>query len=131
MSAACDIQKRREIVFHPLPPGQIQLALKLLGQLPGVKASGLGPLTLQIEYCISEHCLEDIENLLWAQGLHLEGSLLIRIKRNLAYYCERVQRENLGKPAPRTKNYPAHIEAWTKIPHGDHDETPAEWRRYK
>jgi hypothetical protein len=75
--------------------------------------------------------LEDIETMLWAQGLHLEGSLLIRIKRNLAYYCERVQRENLGKPEPRTKNYPAHIEAWTKRPHGDHDETPAEWRQYK
>ena len=131
MTTACDILKRREIVLHPLPPGQSQRALALLTQLPGLKASGLGPLSLQIEYSITDHCLEDIEALLWAQGFHLEGSLLIRIKRNLAYYCERVQRENLGKPAPRTKNYPAHIEAWNKRPHGDHDETPAEWRQYK
>jgi len=131
MTAACDIQKRREIVFHPLPPGQIQLALALLMQMPGLKVAGHGALSVQIEYCIADHCLEDIEALLWAQGFHLEGSLLIRIKRNLAYYCERVQRENLGKPAPRTKNYPAHIEAWAKRPHGDHDETPAEWRQYK
>jgi hypothetical protein len=131
MTTACDIQKRREIVFHPLPPGQIELALALLMQVPGIKAMELGNLGLQIEYCIAEHCLEDIETLLLAQGFHLEGSLLIRIKRNLAYYCERVQRENLGKPAPRTKNYPAHMEAWTKRPHGDHDETPAEWRQYK
>ncbi len=131
MSAPCDIQKRREIVFHPLPPGQIEPALALLNQLPGLTASELGPVSVQIEYCIGEHCLEDVETLLWRQGFHLEGSLLIRIKRNLAYYCERVQRENLGKPAPRTKNYPAHMEAWTKRPHGDHDETPAEWRQYK
>lgn len=131
MTAACDILKRREIVFHPLPPGQISLALELLTQMPGLKASELGPISLQIEYCIAEHCLEDIEALLSAQGFHLEGSLLIRIKRNLAYYCERVQRENLAKPEPSTKNYPAHMEAWTKRPHGDHDETPAEWRQYK
>ena len=131
MSAAYDIQKRREILFHPLPPGQLQLALELLGQLPGIKADELGPLSLQLEYCIAEHCLEDIEALLLSQGFHLEGSLLIRIRRNLAYYCERVQRENLGKPAPRTKNYPAHIKAWAKRPHGDHDETPTEWRQYK
>ncbi len=131
MTAACDIQKRREIVFHPLPPGQIEHALALLAQLPGLKSSEIGPLAVQIEYCITEHCLEDIEALLHQHCFHLEGSLLIRIKRNLAYYCERVQRENLGKPAPRTKNYPAHIEAWAKRPHGDHDETPAEWRQYK
>lgn len=131
MTTACDIQKRREIVFHPLPPGQIEAALDLLRQLPGVRADRLDLLSLQVEYCIAEHALEDIENLLWAQGFHLEGSLLISIRRNLAYYCERVQRENLCKPEPRTKNYPAHIEAWTKRPHGDHDETPAEWRQYK
>jgi hypothetical protein len=131
MTTACDIQKRREIVFHPLPPDQTQNALALLSQLPGVKVVGSGTLSLQIEYCISDHCLEDIEALLWAAGFHLEGSLLILIKRNLAYYCERVQRENLGKPAPRTKNYAAHIKSWANRPHGDHDETPAEWRQYK
>jgi hypothetical protein len=131
MTTACDIHKHREIVFHPLPPGQLQPALTLLAQIPGLQASGLGPLSLQVEYSITNHCLEDIEALLWAQGFHLEGSLLIRIKRNLAYYCERVQRENLDKPTPLTKNYPAHIEAWAKRPHGDHDETPAEWRQYK
>ena len=131
MTAACDVNKRRELVFHPLPLGQIALAANLLGQVPGLEVSQVGPLSLQLEYCIADHCLEDIENLLWSEGFHLEGTLLIRIKRNLVYYCERVQRENLGKPAPRTKNYPAHVEAWNKRPHGDHDETPTEWRQYK
>lgn len=131
MSATCDILKSRELLFHPLPLGQLPLALDLLKQLPGLEAKALGPLSLQIDYFITDHCLEDIETLLSSQGFHLEGTLLIRIKRNLVYYCERVQRENLGKPAPRTKNYPAHIEAWTKRPHGDHDATPSEWRQYK
>jgi len=131
MTTPCDIQKRRELVFHPLPPGQLVAAFELLSQLPGLRTSHLTPLSLQIEYCIVEYSLEDIETLLSSQGFHLEETLLIRIKRNLAYYCERVQRENLGKPEPRTKNYPAHIEAWTKRPHGDHDETPAEWRQYR
>jgi hypothetical protein len=131
MSIACDIRKRREIVFHPLPPGQIRRALDLLNALPGIKADESGEVSVQIEYCIDMYCLEEIETMLGSNGFHLEGSLLILFKRNLAYYCERVQRENLGKPEPRTKNYPAHIEGWTKRPHGDHDETPAEWRQYK
>jgi hypothetical protein len=131
MTTACDIHKRREIVFHPLPPNQRDVALGLLTQLPGLRVSALGAFGVQVEYCVADHTLEDLETLLMAQGFHLEGSLLILLKRNLAYYCERVQSENLTKPEHRTKNYPAHIEAWAKRPHGDHDETPTEWRQYK
>lgn len=131
MTSPCDILKRREIVFHPLPPGQVERALALLSGLPGLTVSQSGPLALQLAYCIADYTLQDLENALSAQGFHLEGSLLIRIRRTLAYYSERVQRENMGKPEPRTKNYQAHMEAWTKRPHGDHDETPAEWRQYK
>lgn len=131
MTSPCDILKRREIVFHPLPPGQVERALALLGGLPGLSVSRIGPLALQLEYCVADYTLQDLEAALGAQGFHLEGSLLIRIKRTLAYYSERVQRENMGKPEPRTKNYQAHVEAWDKRPHGDHDETPVEWRQYK
>lgn len=131
MTHACDIQKRRVIVFHPLPPDQCNLALALLTQLPALQVSAVSMLSVQVEYCITDHTLESIEAFLSAQGFHLEGSLLIRIKRNLAYYCEHVQRQNLTKPEPCTKNYPAHIEAWAKRPHGNHDDTPVEWRQYK
>jgi len=131
MTSPCDILKRREIVFHPLPPGQVERALALLAGLPGLTVSQSGPLTLQIAYCVGDYSLQDLETALAAQGFHLEASLLIRIRRTLAYYSERVQRENMGRPEPRTKNYQAHMEAWTKRPHGDHDETPAEWRQYK
>jgi hypothetical protein len=131
MTSPCDILKRREIVFHPLPPGQVERALALLSGLPGLTVSQSGPLALQLAYCVADYTLQDLESALSAQGFHLEGSLLIRIRRTLAYYSERVQLENMGKPESRTKNYQAHMEAWTKRPHGDHDETPAEWRQYK
>ncbi len=131
MTSPCDILKRREIVFHPLPPGQVERALDLLSGLPGLTVSQSGPLALQLGYCVADYTLQDLEAALSTQGFHLEGSLLIRIRRTLAHYSERVQLENMGKPESRTKNYQAHMEAWTKRPHGDHDETPAEWRQYK
>ena len=131
MASPSDIHKRREIGFHPTPPGQAENALALLSGLPGLTVTRAGPLALRLEYCVADYTLEDLENALAAQGFHLEGSLLIRIRRSLAYYSERVQRENMGRPERRTKNYQAHMEAWSHRPHGDHDETPEEWRQYK
>ena len=86
MSTPCDILKRREILFHPLPPGQIPQAAELLSRLAGVKVDSSGECSLLIEYCITEHCLEDIESLLTAHGLHLEGSLLIRIRQRRSLF---------------------------------------------
>lgn len=131
MSAPCDVDKLREIVFHPLPPGQIERALDLLGAMPGLKVAKIGPLTLQIAYCVGEHSLQDVETLLGQQGLHLEATLMIRVKRALVHYCEHVQLENMHNPEVQTKKYKPHMEAWEKHPHGDHDETPTEWRQYK
>lgn len=131
MTIASDTLKRRAIVFHPLPPGQVEQALEALGACEVLTVSSLDSQTLLVEYTIVDCTLREIEAMLLARGFHLENTLLIRIRRSLAYYSERVQRENLDKPEPRTKNYPAHIEAWEKRPHGDHDETPAEWRQYK
>ena len=131
MSAPCDVDKLREMVFHPLPPGQVERAIELLDSLPGVTLSRTGPLSLRVAYCVVDHCLRDLEALLCQHGLHLEATLLIRVKRALVYYCEHVQRENLHKPEVQTKKFKPHVEAWEKHPHGDHDETPAEWRQYK
>ena len=131
MSSPSDVDKLREIVFHPLPPGQSERAIDLLSTMPGLKVTQTGPQTLQIAYCITEHTLHDLETHLGLQGFHLEVTLLIRVKRALVYYCEHVQRENLHKPEVQTKKYKPHMEAWEKHPHGDHDETPTEWRQYR
>mgnify|MGYP001764902638 CR=1 FL=1 len=131
MTSACDTRKRRELVFHAIPLGQADQALHLLSGLPDFSVARLDAQTLLIDYDVSHYALEDIENALTAQGFHLEASLFVRVRRALAYHCERVQRRNLGTPAPRTKNYKAFIEAWGRHPHGDHDATPEEWRKYK
>lgn len=131
MTTTCDNRKRREVVFNHLPPGQVERALALLVDLPGLMVTRLDEHTLQLEYDVEEYALEDLETALGDQGFHLKATVLIRIRRALAYYCERVQRQNMSKPAPRTKNYKAFVEAWEHRPHGDHDETPEEWRQYK
>ncbi len=131
MTTPCDIEKRREIVFHPLPPGQVERALRQLADLPDLEVVALDALSLQVRYCVARYTLQDVEILLLSQGFHLENTLMIRIKRALVYYAEHVQRENMEQPEVRTKNYQAHMEGWGKRPHGDKDETPAEWRQYK
>lgn len=131
MVTPCDIDKRRELVFHPLPPGQTERALELLSGLPDLEVVRTGPRSLEIRYCVRHYSLELIESALAAQGFHLEATLMMRIRRALYYYTEHVQRQNLRLPEAQTKNYQAHVEAWRRRPHGDHDETPAEWRQYK
>lgn len=131
METTCDTHKRREVVFHHLPPGQVERALALLSDMPGLDVVRTDPNTLVLEYDVADYALEDLETALSAQGFHLRATLLIRVKRALAYHCERVQRHNLHKPAPRTKNYQAYVEAWEHRLHGDRDETPEEWRQYK
>ncbi len=131
MSTPCDVDKRREIAFHPLPPGQVERALDLLGTLAGLKVRRLGALAVEVSYCINDHTLQDLEALLDQHEFHLENTLLIRVRRALVHYCEHVQRDNLQSPEVQTKLFKPSIEAWEKHPHGDHDETPIEWRQYK
>lgn len=131
MATPCDLHKRRELVFHALPPGQAARALELLSGLPDLSVARAAEHVLVIEYRVCDYTLEAIEHALGEQGFHLESSLLVRIRRALVHYCEDVQRQNLQEPQPRTKNYQAFVEAWQHRPHGDHDETPEEWRQYR
>jgi hypothetical protein len=126
-----DTGKQREILFHPTPPAQAERAQALLARLPHLTVRRLGDRALEVQYDLSDHCLEDLESLLIQRGFHLEVSLLILLKRALIHHVERVQRENLGRPEVKTKNYQPHIQVWEQRPHGDHDETPREWRQYK
>lgn len=131
MALPDDLGKRREIVFHPTPPAQTERAHTVLAQLPRLTVRRLGERQLEVHYHLTDHCLEELETLLIQQGFHLEVGLLILLKRALIYHAERVQRENLGKPEAMTKNYQPHIQVWDHRPHGDHDETPQEWRQYR
>lgn len=92
-------KKTREIWLARLPPGQMDSALVVMGSLPNLNTerhpSGR---CVTVSYDIHEHSLEELENLLIARGHRLEMTLLIKIKRAIAYYSEACLRSNLNVP---------------------------------
>ncbi len=128
----CDLEKSREIVFHSLPAGQAERARVLLEGLEGLMVS-VGPdgNCLQVRYHICEYTLEGLETALTSQGFHLDNSLLSKIRRALAYFCESVQRRNVAASEPDIKSQQAFVKVYEQHLHGDCDETPEEWRGYK
>lgn len=128
----CDLEKTREIVFHPLPPGQGERAFELLSGLEGLIVSWRAEeCCLRVRYNVCEFTLEGIETALTGQGFHLEGSLLVKLKRSLAYFCESVQRRNVAANPPDIKSQRAFVKVYEDHLHGDKDDTPEEWREYK
>jgi hypothetical protein len=128
----CDLEKSREIVFHPLPVGQAGRALSLLEGLDGLEVT-TGPTAdcLVVRYHICEYTLEGLETALASQGFHLDNSLLSKLKRALAYFCEGVQRRNVAANEPDIKSQQAFMKVYERHLHGDRDDTPEEWRGYK
>jgi hypothetical protein len=128
----CDLEKNREIVFHALPAGQAVRALVLLEGLAGLVVSiGSDCNRLLVRYHVCEYTLEGLETAIASQGFHLDNSLLSKLKRTLAYFCESVQRSNVEANEPDIKSQHAFIKVYERHLHGDHDETPEEWRDYK
>ena len=127
-----DLDKTREICFSPLPPGQAAQAVLLLTGLEYL-GSGLASHKhcISIRYSLLHYTLEGLESALIAQKFHLENSLLCKIKRALIYYMENIQRENLHAPERLQKGREVFVQAYEHHEHGDHDETPAEWREYR
>jgi hypothetical protein len=128
----CDLEKVREIVFHALPAGQAKRAVILLEGLEGLVVT-VGPDgdRLQVRYHICEYTLEGLETALASQGFHLDNSLLSKLRRALAYYCESVQRRNVAANVPDIKSQRAFMQVYERHLHGDRDDTPEEWRDYK
>ena len=128
----CDLEKNREIVFHALPAGQVERALALLQGLEGLEVTAVAETyTLLVRYHVCEYTLEGLETALASQGFHLDNSLLSKLKRALAYFCEGVQRSNVAANEPDIKSQQAFMKVYERHLHGDCDETPEEWRGYK
>ena len=128
----CDLEKDREIVFHAVPTGQAERALILLEGMEGLTAvAGVEANYLLVRYNVCEYTLEGLEGALSNQGFHLDNSLLSKLKRALAYFCESVQRRNVAANEPDIKSQHAFVKAYERHLHGDRDETPEEWRDYK
>ncbi len=128
----CDLEKNREIVFHPMPPGQAERARALLEGLEGLGVSqGPAAHVLVVRYHVCEYTLQGLETALASQGFHLDNSLLSKLRRALAYFCEEVQRRNVAADEPDIKSQQAFMKVYDHHLHGDRDETPEEWRGYK
>lgn len=129
----CDLDKNREIVFHSLPPGQAARACSLLDGIEGIQANIdlRQENVLNITYNVRDYTQEGLEKALEIQGFHLDNGLMQRLKRALVRFCEQVQRENLLINAPDVKSQQVFARVYEHQIHGDHDETPEEWREYK
>jgi len=128
------IRKERTLLFDKFPPGQVPEATDFLSQVEKLELMpAREPLAVGVAYDLHEHSLQEIDAALEDKGFHLDTSLFSKLMRALYYYVEETQLHNLGAPDRLLKKsqHEAYTHAWEKHPHGDHDDTPPEWREYK
>ncbi len=129
-----DLKKKREILFSKFPPGQVPEAaddLKHLDEVdvyPKYEKRSVG-----VTYELTNHTLRELDEHLVDKGFHLDNTLMSKLTRALIYYVEDTQLHNMDAPERRMKrsSQEAYGKAWEQHPHGDHDDTPPEWREYK
>ncbi len=129
-----DLKKRREILFSKFPPGQVPEAADDLQHLDEIEVEPkYEKRSLGVGYDLQQHTLKEIDEHLVDRGYHLDNTLLTKLTRALIYYVEETQVHNIGAPEKRLKRseQEAYVKAWEQRPHGDHDDTPPEWREYK
>jgi hypothetical protein len=127
-----DLSKLREICFNCLPADQADRAFELLDGLGSLEVRRSATVhCILVRYEVTEYTLQGLEDALIAQNFHLDNSLLHKIRRALVYYTEAVQRQNLLAPERHHKTHYPFIRAYDQHPHGDHDDTPVEWREYR
>ena len=134
MPNQADLKKNREILFSKFPPGQVPEAADDLQRLGEVDvAPKLEKRTLAVGYDLQQHTLRELDEHLVDKGYHLDNTLFTKLTRALIYYVEDTQLHNVGAPEKRLKrsSQEAYVNAWEHHPHGDHDDTPPEWREYK
>lgn len=129
-----ELKKKREILFSKFPPGQVPEAADDLKRIEEVDVEPkFEKRSLGVAYELSQHTLRELDEHLIDKGYHLDNTLLTKLTRALIYYVEDTQLHNMGAPEKRLKRSAseAYVNAWEHHPHGDHDDTPPEWREYK
>ncbi|MBM3116659.1 hypothetical protein [Jeongeupia naejangsanensis] len=126
-----DIRQRDLALAPGTTAEQTARAAALLDELPGV-SSMPGPEdgTLHVRYALSSCTLAELEALLAAHGIDLDQRTSQKLKRTVAHYADDVERDNLDLPEHNVKTRDVYATLWTRHPHGDHDDTPDELRRY-
>lgn len=127
------LHKQRDILFAKFPPGQVPEAADQLGSLERLHAEALlQKRAVEVDYELSDYTLRELEEHLVEKGYHLDNTLMSKLVRALIHYSEETQLHNMQAPERLIKkSHEAYIQAWEQHPHGDHDETPPDWREYK
>ena len=129
-----DLKKKREILFAKFPPGQVPEAADDLQHLEQIDVEPkYEKRSLGVAYDLTQHTLRELDDHLVDKGFHLDNTLMSKLTRALIHYVEDTQLHNLGAPEKNHKLPPqeAYVRAWEHHSHGDHDDTPPEWREYK
>lgn len=128
------IRKERNVLFSKFPPGQVPEASDFLCRLDHLEVEAhVERRAVGVAYDLHEHSLQELEHALEDKGYHLDNTLMSKMMRALIYYVEETQLHNLDAPHRLLKKsqHEAYTHAWERHPHGDHDDTPPEWREYK
>jgi len=132
--ADTDRIKHRQIHFRDLRPDSTdaRIASDFLNGVDGVlKAEPLSPIVLGLSYDLALTCLQEIEEALQELGLHLDNSLMFRIRRALSYYTEDNFRENCGcRHGESNCTKRVFAKRYEALEHGCRDQRPEHWRRY-
>ena len=128
-----DLNKKREILFSKFPPGQPPEAADDLRRLEVIEAQAReNNRSLDVTYDLTQHTLRELDEHLVDKGYHLDNTLLTKLHHALTNYKQDTQLHNIDAPEKRLKrSQEAYVKAWENHPHGDHDDTPPEWREYK
>lgn len=94
-----ELTKTRKISFAGLTAEEVAKVASLLSGLEHVTAvPGECGGSVVVTYCVAEHKLEELENVLSTQGYRLESNLLERIRLGLIHFAEEIQQDNLHTP---------------------------------
>jgi hypothetical protein len=129
-----DLNKKREILFSKFPPGQVPEAADDLRRMDELAVETKHEKrVVDVAYDLRQHTLRELDEHLVDKGYHLDNTLMTKLTRALIYYVEDTQLHNIDAPEKRIKRseQEAYINAWEHHQHGDHDDTPVEWREYK
>ncbi|PAS95525.1 MAG: hypothetical protein BSR46_16880 [Candidatus Dactylopiibacterium carminicum] len=131
--ALADSVQHHDLRLAALPLGQRQTALRMLQDIPHLKAEASDhPCGIRLCYDLAHHHLAGIESLLESQGIRLDNSLVSRLKRSLVRFVEETQVRNASSPQRLIKqSNQVYVKAYEHHPHGDRDETPPELREFK
>ncbi|MDD3517853.1 MAG: hypothetical protein PHQ14_05855 [Chromatiales bacterium] len=130
-----DYLRHREVAFRGpcVEPEPAQAALLLLADIEPIRAVRLlDRHRLLVTYDVRQLVFHELEAALEELGLHLDNSLIAKLRRAFYRYAEETLRANLGiQPADVGHNAKSiFIQNYRNQRHGCRDGRPRHWRQY-